>query len=151
LSKKIKTFLIIIASIIVIISVFTITQKYKKVEVVEKKIDERELSVRILNGCGITGLAREYEDYLTDKFGRYSSTLFKFSEASNTRKSIYNKSMIVVVREFDESETPNDLEILQERTGIEPWTYAIDNVEKPDYNFIIIIGNDFQNIMKQER
>lgn len=111
-------------------------------------IDDRELAIKVLNGCGIPGLARDYETFLKEKFSAYENTFFKFSEPSNTRKYIYNKSVIVVSQEIDKSVSPNNLEVLIERTGIENWTYAIDEVELPDYQFLIIVGRDFQKIMK---
>jgi hypothetical protein len=114
----------------------------------QSKIEDRELAVKILNGCGVPGLARDYETYLKEKFEGYENTFFKYSEPSNTRKYIYNKSVLVVSQELDKSVSPNNLEVLIERTGIENWTYAIDKVELPDYQFLIIIGRDFQNIMK---
>ena len=114
----------------------------------QSKIEDRELAVKILNGCGVPGLARDYETYLKEKFEGYENTFFKFSEPSNTRKYIYNKSVLVVSQELDKTVSPNNLEVLIERTGIENWTYAIDKVELPDYQFLIIVGRDFQNIMK---
>lgn len=129
---------------VIVYTVYLRTQ-YVEVEVV---IDERELAIKILNGCGVPGLARDYEAYLKDKYGGFENTMFKFSEPSNTRKNIYNKSVIVVSQDLDLTETPNNLDVLIERTGIENWTYAIDKVELPDYQFLIIVGRDFQNIMK---
>ena len=114
----------------------------------KSKIEDRELAVKILNGCGVPRLARDYETYLKEKFDGYENTFFKFSEPSNTRKYIYNKSILVVSQELDKTVSPNNLEVLIERTGIENWTYAIDKVELPDYQFLIIVGRDFQNIMK---
>ena len=151
MSNRLKSLVIIISTLVILIIMMMIFRHIENRDNIEQVIDQRELSVRILNGCGISGLARDYEDYLTEKFGGNGTSLFKFSEASNTHKAIYNKSIIVVVNRFEEQEEPNNLTILQERTGIHPWTYAIDDVEKPDYQFIIIIGNDFQNLMKQER
>ncbi len=111
-------------------------------------IDDRELSIKILNGCGIPGLARDYENYLKEKFSGFENSFFKFSEPSNTRKYIYNKSVIIVSQKIDMTSEPNNLDILMQRTGISNWTYAIDDVELPDYQFLIIVGRDFQNIMK---
>lgn len=114
----------------------------------EVQLDDRELAVKVLNGCGIPGLARDYETYLKEKYGSYENTFFKFSEPSNMRKYIYNKSVIIVSQEIDFAVSPHNLEVLIDRTGIEHWTYAIDEVEMPDYQFLIIVGSDFQNIMK---
>lgn len=138
----------IIAFVLLTIVLIVVTNIYLNDSRQIKEIDDRELAVKVLNGCGVPGLARDYESYLKEKFGVYENTFFKFSEPSNTRKYIYNKSIIVVSQEIDRTVSPNNLELLIERTGIESWTYAIDKVELPDYQFLIIIGRDFQNIMK---
>jgi len=132
---------------------YLVIDLFKTKEVKELDFDKRELSVKILNGCGVPGLARDYEKYLNHKFDEYDENLFMFSEPSNTRKAIYNKSVIVIVKDnednIDYDRVKENLEILQQRTGIEPWTYVIDEVQFPDYEFIIIIGSDFQNLMKK--
>ncbi len=151
MSRKLKILIAIVLLIAISFLGLYLFKIFNEEEDILADIDKREISVQILNGCGISGLAREYEEFLVKKFEEYGANMFKFSEASNTRKSIYNKSIIVVVREVDFAEEPNNLEILQERTGIENWIYAIDENEKPDNQFIIIIGNDFQNLMEQER
>ncbi len=133
----------LVAAIVIISINFWLNSK-----TMDKEIEDRELAVKILNGCGVPGLARDYEAYLKEKYGGFENTFFKFSEPSNTRKYIYNKSIIVVSQELDLTDTPNNLEVLIDRTGIENWTYAIDKVELPDYQFLIIVGRDFQNIMK---
>ncbi len=148
MSRKLKLILIIVGAITVSFLMLLLINILSVKETRLERIDQRELAVKILNGCGIPGLARDYETYLKEKYGGYENILFKFSEPSNTRKYIYNKSVIVVSQELDLSASPNNLEILIERTGIKNWTYAIDNVELPDYQFLIIIGRDFQNIMK---
>ena len=148
MSRKLKLVLIIIGAITVSFLMILLINILSVKETTLERIDQRELAVKILNGCGVPGLARAYETYLKEKYGGYENILFKFSEPSNTRKYIYNKSVIVVSQELDLSTSPNNLEVLMERTGIKNWTYAIDNVELPDYQFLIIIGRDFQNIMK---
>jgi hypothetical protein len=134
---------IVLVTLIIAILVVKFGNKDQRPE-----IDDRELSIKILNGCGIPGLARDYENYLKEKYAGYENTFFKFSEPSNARKYIYNKSVIVVSQDLDENQNPNNLQVLIDRTGIENWTYAVDKVELPDYQFLIILGRDFQNIMK---
>jgi hypothetical protein len=148
LSLRLKVIFAIIGTVAITFIIIVLINIYTNDKSVKEEIDDRELSVKILNGCGVPGLARDYEAYLKDMYNGYENTFFKFSEPSNTRKSIYNKSIIVVSQELDTLQTPNNLEVLIERTGIENWTYAIDKVELPDYQFLIIIGRDFQNIMK---
>ncbi len=143
-----KIISVIVAILVVTIIIVSIINISFKGNVQENEIDDRELSIKVLNGCGIPGLARDYEGYLKAKYSGYENTFFKFSEPSNARKYIYNKSVIVVSQKLDSTVSPNNLEVLIERTGIKNWTYAIDEVELPDYQFLIIVGRDFQNIMK---
>lgn len=146
MSFKLK---LIIGAICVVLALTVVSVTYiRGSRLEEDRPDDRELAIKILNGCGVPGLARDYETYLKEKYESYENTLFKFSEPSNMRKYIYNKSVIIVSQEIDFAVSPHNLEVLIDRTGIEHWTYAIDEVEMPDYQFLIIVGSDFQNIMK---
>ncbi|MBI9031059.1 LytR C-terminal domain-containing protein [bacterium] len=148
MTRKLKVLSILFVVIIIILAILFFINKLSDKDIKKVEIDERELDVKVLNGCGVPGLARDYENFLKAKFEGYRNPLFKFSEPSNTRKYIYNKSIIIVSQELDLSVSPNNLEVLMDRTGIRNWTYAIDRVELPDYQFLIIVGRDFQNIMK---
>lgn len=148
MSSKLKLMLTIISVLAITIVVIVLIKIWADKDLQQRKIDDRELAVKVLNGCGVPGLARDYEAYLKEKYVGFENTFFKFSEPSNTRKYIYNKSVLVVSQELDKRFSPNNLDVLIERTGIENWTYAIDKVELPDYQFLIIVGRDFQNIMK---
>lgn len=148
MSFKLKLIIVLISIIAIILVAVLFVNNFLDSKPPEIKIDERELAIKIMNGCGIPGLARDYEEYLQEKYGSYENPMFKFSEPSNMRKYIYNRSVIVVSQEIDFSVSPNNLKVLIDRTGIECWTYAIDEVEMPDYQFMIIVGSDFQNIMK---
>lgn len=112
-------------------------------------LDNRELSIKILNGCGVSGIAKEYENFLVKKYSNFENHYFKFSAPSNTRKWLYNKSIIMVSRPFNENKKPTDLEVLIERTGIDKYSLAIDTLDVNDYDFLLILGNDFQNLMKK--
>ncbi|MFA5498943.1 MAG: LytR C-terminal domain-containing protein [Candidatus Cloacimonadia bacterium] len=93
------------------------------------------VKVRILNGCGISGVASEFSDFLTkhnvDVIG-----------VGNSRKFIYDKTIIIVKRDDEQ-----DLNRLIKYTGITRRAFAVENDSEEDFQ--IIIGRDYQNYIKK--
>ncbi|MDP2172343.1 MAG: LytR C-terminal domain-containing protein [Candidatus Cloacimonadaceae bacterium] len=92
------------------------------------------IKVVVVNGCGYVGLASEYEKYIMCKN-------IEVLRLENTRKPLYDKSIIVVKKEDKQ-----DLERLKKMTGIQRWTMALN--EHYDAPFIIILGRDYEEFIK---
>lgn len=91
------------------------------------------IKVVVVNGCGYVGLASEYEKYIVSKN-------IDVLRLENTRRPLYDKSIIVVKKEDKQ-----DLERLMKMTGIQRWTMALS--EHADVPFIIILGRDYEEFM----
>jgi len=93
------------------------------------------IKIILTNGCGFEGLAKEFADYLADKN-------VDIVMMTNTRKPIYNKTLII-----NRKGSPEDLQRLQRMTGIERFTEARN--ENALAEFEIIIGKDYEEYTKK--
>lgn len=91
------------------------------------------IKIILTNGCGFEGVAGEFSDFLSNKNVDIVAT-------GNTRKPIYDKT-IIVVRKGDEQ----DLARLQRMTGIERNTTAKNEYAVADFE--IIIGKDYEQYL----
>lgn len=92
------------------------------------------IKVIVSNGCGYEQLATDYAEYI-------SKLNIEVIKVTDTPKPIYDKSLIVVRKADDQ-----DLGRLQAMTGIQRHTMALS--EASEAPFIIILGRDYQQFMK---
>lgn len=122
---------LVVLSIAGIVS-YQIRQRNKNVE----NDPERKLpAIKIIltNGCGFEGVAGEFSDFLSEKNVDIVAT-------GNTRKPIYDKT-IIVVRKGDEQ----DLNRLIRMTGITRNTTATSEYAVAEFE--IIIGKDYEQYL----
>jgi hypothetical protein len=93
------------------------------------------IKIILTNGCGFEGVAGEFSDFLADRNVDIIAT-------GNTRKPIYDKT-IIVVRKGDAV----DRQRLSRMTGIERYTMALN--EYATAEFEIIIGKDYEQYIKK--
>jgi hypothetical protein len=134
LSQNVFIIVLIIIVAISTVTVIFITAIYRSEEVIA--LDESEfpaIHVLVYNGCGFTGVANNVRSYISR-----NSLNINVVGIGNTRRFIYNES-IIVVKHYDET----DLRRLQNMTGIRNVAFALnENYMAP---FIIIAGRDYQN------
>lgn len=94
------------------------------------------IKVIVSNGCGYEQLATDYAEYI-------SKLNIEVVKLTDTPKPIYDKSLIVVRKQDDQ-----DLKRLQVMTGIQRYTLALS--EASEAPFIIILGRDYQEFMKDK-
>ena len=92
------------------------------------------IKVIVLNGCGIERLAAEFSEHISQKN-------IEVVSLGDTPRPIYDKS-IIVVRKGD----MQDLKRLQDMTGIQRWTSAMNEYHSADFD--IIVGRDHELFMK---
>jgi hypothetical protein len=92
------------------------------------------VKVKLLNGCGFSGIASEFSEYLS-QYNIYVVSL------GNSEKPIYDKTIIVIKQDDEE-----DLMRLKKYTGITRVIYALDPYIEE--SFQIILGRDYQDYIK---
>jgi len=108
-------------------------------ESVNQETEEEDLlpqvHVRVVNGCGVKGVANLFTDAL------YKTNVF-VSSTGNANSFNYNKSVIIV-----KQRDTKDLERLMEMTSIKDFTYVY--TDKETVPFLIIIGKDYEKVIKR--
>lgn len=131
--------ILLIVLFIASVSLFVIIRHFDKDTVHQSILSENNypaIKIMVHNGCGFSGVAGNIRNYLSGKN-------IEVIGVGNTRKFIYDESVIVVKHDDDV-----DLKRLQRMTGIENVIYAINN----NYfvPFIIIAGKDYQQYFNLE-
>jgi hypothetical protein len=118
----------IILSVIIVVIINKTDENYFEDPFPES--DFPSIRIMVHNGCGFTGVAQNIRNSLIGKN-------IDVVEIGNTRRFIYNETIIVV-----KHDDPEDLLRLKRMTGIENVIYAVNqNYFVP---FIIIAGRDYQ-------
>lgn len=97
-------------------------------------IPSSPVKVKLLNGCGFPGVARDVKDYFDNS--EHNVTVVSIGNVSGNR-FIYRQS-IIVAKHADEEK----LKYLQAITGIERRIYAYDDNLFEEFH--IILGNDYK-------
>jgi len=97
-------------------------------------ISRNEITLQVLNGCGIPGLARDVRNALIEKG-------FDVLSFDNAEKFLYEKTVIVIKKkDYDK------FDILYQELPVRK-VYKQMN-ENSIYDFIIIVGKDYKNFFK---
>jgi len=129
-----RLLIVLLAAILLVLLYFKVIAP----RVRPKAYTEQELpaiKVVVKNGCGVEGLAAQYSEFLEKKNIDVVST-------GDTPHPIYNKSVIEV-----KANDTEDLARLRKMTGIERYTLAVDTSYAAP--FIIILGSDYEELMKK--
>ncbi|MCD4651274.1 MAG: LytR C-terminal domain-containing protein [Candidatus Cloacimonetes bacterium] len=124
--------------IVLILGIVSAGVYYLKNRKPEPEVQEQQLpaiKIKLLNGCGIPGIAASIRHKLMEQN-------IDVISVGNAEKFIYNKSMIVMKKKDEQ-----DLARLIKMTGIQIHIEAL-NVESLA-PFEIIIGKDFKQLINQ--
>ncbi|MEA3475613.1 MAG: LytR C-terminal domain-containing protein [Candidatus Cloacimonadota bacterium] len=97
---------------------------------VETSIEKYDISIQVLNGCGMTGLAREVRNKLIDK----GLNVLSFGNAD---KFCFIRTVLII-----RSINPQKLETIKKILPIKNIYRQIK--EDSLYDFIIIVGKDYK-------
>ena len=100
-------------------------------EIVEEEVTLEPISVEVLNGCGVSGVAAQMTEYL-----RLNDIDVLITDDADN--SSYPET-IIIGRDLQFDYT----EIISQLTGIDNRT--VDNVTESTVNITIIIGKDYKN------
>lgn len=138
LSSNKKAYKILVIIILIVILSVLIFRKDRSADT-KVSIPTSPVKVKLLNGCGFPGVARDVKDYFDNS--EHNVTVVSIGNVSGSR-FIYRQSIIVAKQDDEEK-----LSYLQQITGIERRIYAYDDNLFEEFH--IILGNDYKKYFEE--
>ena len=137
--KKRALLIVIAVLVLTLCSFFILFLKREKANISQDELLITSMKIKVLNGCGIDGAAKDVKEYLINKNIKNLDIIAW--ENVERDMFIYGKTLIVIKKNDEEK-----LKYLMKITGIKRRIFALDPNTIEDLQ--IILGRDYKDYFK---